>query len=110
MNLVFRSSGGPEARIEIPLIVIMNKNRSYPIRGVLDNIHGVGYRTGQKRWMDLINMIEWLREPHYNRSLPNNRLRTIYIDNCSSYNMGEHVVDVAENIQTILRYCPPNST
>lgn len=110
MTLVVRLSGGPAARIEPPLIIFMNKNRSYPIRGVMDNIPGVAYRTGPKGWMDSINMIEWLREPRVIRPLPNNRLRIMYIDNCSSHNMDEHVLDAAENIRTTLCYFPPNST
>ena len=48
MTLIVILIGGPVARIENPLIIFMNKNRSYPMRGVLDNIPRVGYRTGRK--------------------------------------------------------------
>ena len=108
MILLVRLSGGQAARFENPLIISMNKTRSYSIRGVLNNIPGVGYQTGPKGWMDSINMIEWIREPRVIIPLPKNILRTMYIDNCSNHNMDEHVVDAAENNRTTLRYFSPN--
>lgn len=58
--MLFLISGGANSIIEPPLIIFTNKNRNYPMRNVPDNIHGVAYRTARKRWIDSINILEWL--------------------------------------------------
>eukprot|EP00171_Calliarthron_tuberculosum_P003820 IDg3820t1 len=45
MTMVVRLSGGRDARIEEPFFIFKNKDRSYPIRGVPDNVDGISYRT-----------------------------------------------------------------
>ena len=48
MTMVVRISGGCDAKMEAPFMVFKNANRSYPIRGVPDDICGVSYRSGPK--------------------------------------------------------------
>ena len=48
MTMVFRLSGGLDAKIEPPFMVFTNKDRNYPIRGTPDDVPGVAYRTGPK--------------------------------------------------------------
>lgn len=91
--------GGASARIETPLPIFMNNNPSYPIRRVPDDVPGVAYRTGPNDWMDNNNMLRWLRDPRVIKPLPNQSLRTIYIDYCSSHNMTEEYLDVAKNVE-----------
>ncbi|KAE9161312.1 hypothetical protein PF002_g31668 [Phytophthora fragariae] len=52
MTMVVRISGGPSGYIHPPMMIFTNANRSYPIRGVSDDVEGVCYRTGPKGWMD----------------------------------------------------------
>ena len=52
MTMVVRISGGRRATNEAPMLIFSNENRSYPIRGLIDDIPGVSYRTGLKGWMD----------------------------------------------------------
>jgi hypothetical protein len=52
MTLVVRILGGRRSSIEAPMIIFTNENRSYPIRGLIDNVHGVSYRSSPKGWMD----------------------------------------------------------
>lgn len=52
IKMIVRLSGGPNARIEVSMIIFKNNNRSFPIRGVEENIPGVCYMTGPKGWMD----------------------------------------------------------
>ena len=40
--------GGPDARIEVPMMMFQNANSSYPINGLLDDVPGVTYRSGPK--------------------------------------------------------------
>lgn len=110
MTMLVRLSGGPKAIIETPLIIFKNKSRSYPIRNLPDNIPGVAYRTGPKGWMDSSNMLEWLKERRVMKELPGNKIRELFIDNCSGHNLNEEIVEAAEQIKTNIHYFPPNTT
>ena len=49
MTMVVRIGGGRNARIEeAPFIGFKNSGRSYPIRGLPDNVPGISYRSGRK--------------------------------------------------------------
>jgi hypothetical protein len=52
MTMMVTITGGTQARIVAPMMIFMNKNRSYPIQGVPDTISGASYRTGPKAWND----------------------------------------------------------
>lgn len=73
MTMLIRLSGGRKARIEPPLMIFKNKTRSYPIRGVPDDVPGVAYRSGPRGWMDTTIMKEWLREPRVIKKLPHKK-------------------------------------
>ena len=62
MTMVVLISGGRKAKIEIPLLIFTNKNRSYLIMNLPDNQPGVAYRSGPKGWMDGKVFPEWLSE------------------------------------------------
>lgn len=51
MTMVVCITGGPLARIEVPMIIFQNDNCSYPIRDLEDAIPGVAYRTARKGFM-----------------------------------------------------------
>lgn len=51
---VGQTSGGVNGCIEPHFIVLMNKSRSYPIKGVSDVVPGVAYRSGPKGWIDIV--------------------------------------------------------
>ncbi|KAG6943440.1 hypothetical protein JG687_00018465 [Phytophthora cactorum] len=52
MKMVVRIYGGPSRYIHPPMMIFTNANRSYPIRGVEDNVRGACYRTVRKGWMN----------------------------------------------------------
>ena len=52
MTMMVRITGGVSSRICSPMMIFQNKNRSYPIRGVADDVVGACYRTGPKGWND----------------------------------------------------------
>lgn len=45
------------------MIIFQNKNSSFPIRDLFNNVPGTFYRTGPKAWMDLQVFVEWMMEP-----------------------------------------------
>lgn len=85
MNMMFRVSGGRNARINPPMLNFMNKGRSYPNSGVPENVGGVCYRSSPKGWMDCTVWEEWFKEPRDITSLPHGNRRGLYVENCSSH-------------------------
>eukprot|EP00644_Phytophthora_capsici_P005978 jgi/Phyca11/98043/e_gw1.2.1094.1 len=66
------------------MMIFTNADRSYPIRGVKDNVEGVCYRTGPKGWMDKRLFREYLKEPRAQKPDRLGRKKTIFLDNCST--------------------------
>jgi hypothetical protein len=62
MTMIVRLTGGQCAFIQPPMMIFQSKNRSYPIRGVPDDVPGVCYRTGPKGWNDRTVFPQWMRE------------------------------------------------
>ncbi|CAH0484465.1 unnamed protein product [Peronospora farinosa] len=52
MTMIITITGAPQARIVAPMMIFMNKNRSYPIQGVSATISGASNRTSPKAWND----------------------------------------------------------
>ncbi|RHY02925.1 hypothetical protein DYB36_008092 [Aphanomyces astaci] len=63
MTMMVTITGGAQARIVAPMMIFMNKNRSYPIQGVPDTISGASYHTVQPADSFVISKIkdEWTR-------------------------------------------------
>ena len=83
MTIVVRILGGHRATIEAPMLNFSNENRSYPIRGLVDNILGISYRTGPKGWMDQTILLEYFLEPCAHQVDLHHCMKTIWLDNCS---------------------------
>lgn len=64
MTMLVCISGETNAQIEAPLLKFKNKERNYQIQSVPDNIPGVAFQTGPKRWRDSKNVLAWLKKPH----------------------------------------------
>ena len=62
VTIMVRLSGGRDARVQNTFMVFKNSSRSYPIRGVPDDIPGILYGSGQKGWMDTKIIPQWLSE------------------------------------------------
>ena len=109
MTMVVMIRGGKWGKVEVPMLIFMNENRSYPIQGVPDNIPGVCYRSGPKGWMDKTVFPMWLRE---NRILQTNcdRRRVIFMDNCGGHNETADSVAALNRINSSIAKLPPNST
>jgi hypothetical protein len=48
MTVVIRISRGRRSMVEAPMLIFINGNNNYPIRGLEDTIPGVFYQTGPK--------------------------------------------------------------
>ena len=109
-TMIVRLSGGRDSKVEAPFLVFKNKDRHYPIRGVPDNVDGVAYRTGPKGWIDTTVMPQWLSEQRVIRPLPHDRLRVLYVDNCSGHTNTMELQKACDGIKTQIKYFPPNAT
>eukprot|EP00644_Phytophthora_capsici_P012335 jgi/Phyca11/121804/e_gw1.46.284.1 len=71
------------------MIIFQNKNRSYPIRGLKDDVAGVTYRSGPKGWMDHKVFYSWLDSNICNRRQVHDKEQNIYMDNASGHKLDE---------------------
>ena len=90
-------------------MVFKNQSRSYPIRGVPDNVSGVAYHTGRKE-MNTGVMHQWIQERRVITPLPSGRKRVLYIDSCSGHNNTTTLSDAAIGNNRENRYFPKNAT
>lgn len=106
ITMVVRLTGGVNASIQPTMLIFKNQARSYPIRGVVDDVPGVSYRSSPKGWMD---SRVW---PEYISSLKKKgvRSRQLFVDNCSSHVEDEEVNSRLTSTNTILRKLPANAT
>ena len=110
MTMVVCISGGRRATIEAPMIIFSNENRSYPIRGLIDDIPRVSYRTGSKGWMDQTVFPEYFLEPRAYQADLHHRHKIIWLDNCSGHAMTPRLATVLAAKNTIFKFLPPCST
>ena len=110
MTMVVRISGGRRSMIEAPMLIFTNPNRSYPIRGVDDNILGVSYRTGPKGWMDQSIFAQYFAEPCAFQADVQQRTKMVWVDNCSSHSITPTLAHVLAEKNTTMKYLPPCST
>lgn len=110
ITMMVRITGGKHATICPPMIVFQNMKRSYPIRGLEDNIPGVCYRSSPKGWMDGVTWEKWLGERRAINRLSDGKKRVLFVDNCSSHTEHESVQEKLSNINTALRKLPPQTT
>lgn len=110
ITMMVRLTGGKNATICPPMLVFQNVNRSYPIRGLDDNIPGVCYRSSPKGWMDSVTWEKWLSERRAINKLSDGRKRVLFVDNCSSHTEHESVQGKLSTINTVLRRLPPQTT
>ena len=110
MTMVVRISGGRRSMIEAPMLIFTNENRSYPIRGLPDDIPGVTYRTGPKGWIDQTVFPEYFAEPRAFQADVQQRSKVVWVDNCTSHFLTPRLRTILAEKQTSLRYLPPCAT
>lgn len=110
MTLMVRVTGGVDAKIYASLMIFSNKDRSYPIRGLVDDVPGVCYRTGPKGWMDHQVFVQWLEEKRANPPDKYGRRKVIFMDNCSGHNDTNESVAALAKLNAEIRKLPANAT
>ncbi len=110
MTLVVRISGGRRSMIEAPMIIFTNSNRTYPIRGIDDNIPGVCYRTSPKAWIDTTLFPEYFLEPRAYQADLHHRTKLVWLDNCSGHNSTPRLEATLIEKHTVLKFLPPCCT
>ena len=110
MTVVLRVTGGVNSRIASPFFIFKSRAESYPIAGSPDNNPRVSYRTQRNGWMDGKRFVQWLKEGRAIPSLPNNRDRQLFLDNCSGHRPSAEANAALIDIRTNLCYFPANAT
>ncbi|RHY89932.1 hypothetical protein DYB35_004602 [Aphanomyces astaci] len=80
MTMMVTITGGAQARIVAPMMIFMNKNRSYPIQGVPDTISGASYHTD------------------------------LWVDNCGGDNASQELDRALAETNTAIHFFPPCAT
>ena len=107
MTLVVRISWGHHSTIEAPMIIFTNKNRSYPIRGSIENVLGVTYRYGPKGWIDKYILPEFFLDPRAYQSDPHGQQKIVWLYNCSNHTMIPKLEAILTSKSIKLCYLPP---
>jgi DDE superfamily endonuclease len=110
MTMFVRITGGKNAYIQPPFMILQNENCSYPMRNLPDNIPGVSYRTGPRGWMDRRVMAEMLAERRAIRPLDNKCRHVLFLNNCGGHNETRESAANLAKIVTEIRLLPKNST
>ena len=109
MTVVLRVTGGVNSRIASPFFIFKSRAESYPIAGSPDNNPRVSYRTQRNGWMDGKRFVQWLKESRAISSVPNNRHRQLFLDNCSGHRPSAEANAAQNDIRTNLRYFLANA-
>jgi len=99
-SICMRISGGPEGKIETPLVIFQNALSSYPIGGVPDNIDGVTYRSNPKGYMRQPLFAQYFANTRIINPLPSEGIRKIWIDNPRVHNETPPLLQSLEPIRT----------
>lgn len=110
MAMFVPTSGGRDAKIEALFMVFKNANKSFPIRGIPDDVPGVSYRSVPKGWMDTTVMPRCRSEVKVLKRLSHDRKRVLHVDNCSGHNSTPQLIEAVNSINTEPRYFEPNLT
>jgi hypothetical protein len=96
--------------IEAPMLIFINGNSRYLIRGLDDNIPGVSYKTRPKCWMDQALFSKFFLEPRAFQPDLHGHTKVIWVDNCNSHRITPRLTTVSTEKQTILKFLPPCCT
>jgi hypothetical protein len=110
MTMMVRISGGKGAAVRLPLLVIQNGRRSYPMKGGPGDVPGVPYRTQPKGWVDGKVFLEYLNESIIVKRDRRGRKQVFYVDNCTSHVLTDTVEAALTRLNIEIRKLPPNST
>ena len=110
MTMIVRITGGVNAKVYPSMMIFKNKDRNYPIRGLIDDVEGVSYRTGPKGWMDKRVFVQWLDERRANPRDRYGRTKVIFMDNCGGHNETPESVAALQRLNAIVRKLPANAT
>lgn len=67
------------------MLVFINQNHAYQIRGVHEHVPGFSYRSGKKGWMDNRVFSEWLSEPREIKKDSLGKKRVLFVDKTALY-------------------------
>lgn len=88
-----------DGRIEPTILVFTNKDRTYPIYGVPEDIYGAPYCTGPRGWMDR-HMSLWMKEREVTEPFANNHRRIPFVNERNSQSEMEALSVVSHLIRT----------
>lgn len=96
ISVITRIISGQHARVEVPLVIFADPDRSYPLKDFADTLPGACYRTSPAAAFDGQVFLQWLRDSRTMSRSPDGCTKHLFVDgNCG---FGEDV-----EIQVCLR-------
>ena len=88
------------------MLIFSNEDRSYLIRGLLDDIPKFSYRMGPKGWMDQIIFPKYFLEPCTYQIDVHQCMKIIWLNNCSGHAMTFRLVAILAIKIIVFRFLP----
>lgn len=110
MTMLVRLSGGKDAKIETPFMILEDAERIYPLGGVPDYVDNCSYRTAPQGWIDEAVSIQYFSEKGVMPPLPCGRKRTLFVDPAIWFKYADVLVGPLKESNTELKFFPPNAT
>ena len=98
------------AEIKAPMVIFTNSNKSYPVRGVADNIPRVTYCNEPKDWMDTTLFAKYFAGARCYQRDPYGHIGHVWCDNSSNHNTTPALQNILAQKNTHLCYLLACST
>lgn len=109
MTMLLRVSGGKDAKIETPFMILEDAERSYPLVGIPDDVDNCAYRTAPQGWIDETVAIQYFLEKRAVSCLPCGRQRTLFIEPAVWFKYAGVLAEPLRQSNTELKFFPPNA-
>ena len=83
--MVLHNLGGHRATIEVPMLIFLNENWSYPIQSLLDDIPRISYRTNSKGSINQTIFPKYFLEPSAYQTNLYQCMKIIWLDDCRGH-------------------------
>ena len=105
-----RISIGTDSKIENAFVIFQNKETSYPIIGVSDNIECIRYRSNPAGWMNSSMSATYVQDNHVIAPLPEGKIRRLYVDSCRVHNLRDQIFYSLQDLDSELHNFITNYT
>lgn len=109
MTMLLRVSGGKDAKIETPFMVLEDAERGYPLEGIPDDVDNCAYRTAPQGWIDETVAAQYFLEKRAVPFLSSGRKRILFVEPAIWFKYANVLAEPLRQSNTELKFFPPNA-